>query len=62
MKNNYYIIISQVCFAVSITALIMAEYGISSVFGNWHPTHETAIAFGIISIASSNLAKLIKNT
>ena len=60
MKNNYYIT-AHACLIISVVALIMAEYGVSSLFGNWHPTHETAIAFGVISFASSNIAKLIEN-
>lgn len=50
------------CLWVSVSALIMAEYGLTSLFGGWHPTHETAIAWGVLSIALSNLEKAKANT
>jgi hypothetical protein len=53
MKFNQ--IFAHVSLIISIVALIMAEYGITSLFGNWHPSHITAITFGVISIAASNL-------
>ncbi len=56
MKSNYFFA-ANVCLMVSIVALVMAEYGLTSLFGNWQPTHETSIAFGVISIALSNIGK-----
>lgn len=57
--NSKYFFAANVCLALSITSLVMAEYGFSSLLGNWHPTHNTAIAFGVISIALSNIGKYI---
>ncbi len=48
---------ANVCMGFSIVALVMAEFGWSSLFGNFHPTHATAIAYAAISIALSNLAR-----
>jgi hypothetical protein len=59
MKASY-AILANGSLVVSIVALIMAEYGLTSLLGNWHPTHETAIAFGVISIASSGLARILE--
>jgi len=56
MKFNYYFA-ANVCLGISIAALIMAEFGTSSLIGGWHPTYETAISFGVISIAFSNIGK-----
>jgi magnesium-transporting ATPase (P-type) len=49
--------LASVCLGMSVAALIMAEFNLSSIFGGWHPTYETAIAYGVISIAFSNLLK-----
>ena len=59
MKTHYYLA-ANTCLIISVVALIMAEFGVSSLSGNWHPTHNTAIAFGVLSLAFSNMAKLIK--
>jgi len=55
MKNKIY---SAATFFLgfSISSLIMVEYGFTSIFANWNPTHDTAIASGIISIAFATLA------
>ena len=58
MKSNYFSA-ANVCLVISVVALIMAEYGLTSLFGSWQPTHQTAIAFGVISIAISNIGKNI---
>lgn len=54
---NFYLWGANVCMGISVAALVMTEFGWSSLFGNFHPTHETAIAYAAISIALSNLAK-----
>jgi hypothetical protein len=54
---NFYLYAANTCWGISLAALLMAEYGASSLFGNWHPTHEAAIAYGVLSIALSNLGK-----
>ena len=56
--NHIYLYAANTCLGVSFAALIMAEYGLSSLFGNWHPTLETSIAFGVLSIALSSLGRL----
>ena len=53
-----FIWISFASFGTSVAAAFMAGFGLSSLYGNWHPTYETAIAYGIISIAASSLARL----
>ena len=40
----------------SVAAFVMAEYGLTSLYGNWQPTHETAITSGVLSIAFATLA------
>ena len=51
-----FLYLASVCLGMSVAALIMAEFNLSSLFvGHWHPTYETAIAYGVISIAFSNL-------
>ena len=42
--------------SLSVAAFVMAEYGVTSLYGNWQPTNETAMATGIISIAVAALA------
>jgi hypothetical protein len=49
--------LASVCLGMSVAALIMAEFNLSSFFGRWHPTYETAIAYGVLSFALSNLLK-----
>lgn len=45
----------------AIVALTMAEFGWSSIIGNWNPTYETAIAYGIVSIACFECSKLLEH-
>ena len=52
--------LSSAFLSLSVTAAIMADYGFSSLIGNWHPTHQSAAAYGVISVASSALAILAK--
>jgi hypothetical protein len=54
---NFYLWGANVCMGIAVASLLMAEFGMSSLFGGFHPTHETAIAYAVISIALSNLAK-----
>lgn len=49
---------ASTCLGVSGAALLMAEFGISSLLGNWHPTYEAAIGYGVLSIAFSSLGRL----
>jgi len=49
---------ASVCLGASGAALLMAEFGLSSLLGNWHPTHQAAIAYGVLSIAFSSLGRL----
>ena len=58
--NSYYFSAANICFVISAVALVMAEYGLTSIFGNWQPTHQTAIAFGVLSIAISNIGMFSK--
>jgi hypothetical protein len=37
----------------------MAEYGLSSIWGDFRPTHQTAMTCGIISVAFSSLGTLM---
>lgn len=48
-------------FGMSVVALIMAEYGLTSLVGSWNPTHGTAIGLGVLSIALSSLGRLNQN-
>ena len=43
-----------------MTSLVMVEFGISSLFGEWTPSYEAAIATGIISIAFTILVNVSK--
>lgn len=52
-----YISCSSICLGMSVAALVMAEYGVTSFFGDWSPTHETAIALGVLSVAFSNIGR-----
>jgi len=47
---------SSAFLGFSITTLIMVESGFTSLFGDWNPTYEAAIATGVISIAFATLA------
>lgn len=42
-------------------ALLMAEFQFSSTWGNWQPSHLSAIAVGILSIAVSQISGSAKN-
>lgn len=55
--TKIYLYLASVCLGISVATLIMAEFNLSSLFGHWHPTYETAIAYGVISFAFSNLLK-----
>jgi hypothetical protein len=55
---NFYLWGANVCMGISVAALAMAEFGMSSLFGNFQPTHETAIAYAAVSIALSNLGRV----
>jgi hypothetical protein len=54
---NVQLYAASTCLGISAAALLMADYGVSSLFGGWHPTHETAIGYGVLSIAISLLGK-----
>lgn len=58
--SSYYFSAANICLVISAMALIMAEYGLISIFGNWQPTHQTAIAFGVLSLAISNIGIFTK--
>lgn len=42
-------------------ALVMAEMQWASLWVNWQPTHSSAIALGILSIAFSHISQSEKN-
>ena len=46
---------------VAAAALVMAEMQWTSMWGNWQPTHLSAIAIGILSIAVSQISESTKN-
>ena len=45
--------IADSLIGVAVVALLAAEFEVSSYFGNWQPTHQTAMAIALISIAMS---------
>lgn len=59
---NFYLWGANACMGMSVAALLMAEFGMSTLFGNFHPTHETAIAYAVVSIALSNLGRVARST
>ena len=64
MKKNIsqiYLYLANACLGVSIAALTMAEFNLSGSFGHWHPTYETAIAYGVLSFALSNIGNNLTN-
>jgi hypothetical protein len=60
--SQIYAYLANMFLGVSAAALIMAEFNLSSIFGNWHPTYETAIAYGVLSFALSNIGNLTINS
>lgn len=45
-------------FGAALVALAMAEFGFRSILGGWQPTHEIAISYGVLSIASALISIL----
>ena len=47
---NIHRILSTWCIAFSAVTLIFTELGLSSLIGDWSPTHELSIALGVLGI------------
>lgn len=43
-------ILSTWCIVFSAVTLIITELGISSLFGDWSPTHGLSVALGVLGI------------
>ena len=41
-------------------ALLMTEMHWTSIWGGWQPTHLSAISFGVLAVAVSNISESIK--
>jgi hypothetical protein len=55
-------LLGTIFLAAGIVALVMAQLGWSSFLGSWSPTFESAIAYGVISLACFEFLKLLERS
>ncbi len=56
-ENVFYGNAARACLGITTYLIIATTFGIGSAYESWEPSYEQAIAWGIVSIACSNLVK-----
>jgi hypothetical protein len=50
---------SMTCLVCCFFTVLFVDTGWASFFGNYHPTYEAAIAYGVLSIACTSFMRIL---